>query len=578
MKKKFTRPSMNSGNVMSAIALLVLIVGLVQCFSGALSVGITTDEPIQVRRTESWLSDGYYVPDSFLKDGEPTASAIGSPYVYGPAFAATAHAVNVILGNESTDTVSLSKSAWDVRHLVVALIGAITALAVGLAVWVLTASRRFALWAAAALLAIPIWLGMSFFNPKDIPTAAGYTFFTAGLVLALGRGPDARTSLRRGVAIAVLISTGFFLGPGTRLAMWAPLLASIVTFGALAWARTRFGDATRDPVSLRAVAGGLLVGIAAVVLVYPSAFSDPVRALTHSITDSSNYPSPSTTLTAGRLLSEHPPVWYLPVWAFASLPVLIYLLSLVGGVSALSPGHSEGGASSRLRALARRPDLPVLLVLQQALLLPVLSILAGSSINTGLRQHLYVVPAAAILAGFGAHRLWLRASGNHGRSKWRWRFAAGALCVALVVPMTEQSLLFPYNYTYINPIAGIGGVNDRWETDYWWASSREALSRVPDDVEPACSAQLIPRSSPTSAPDLFPCDSAIYERYLGPFATDRAAAPAPGADQQDLWVIGRKRSGNMVPDFCTSEDNVTRWLRGEDVVMSYVLRCDPTAP
>jgi hypothetical protein len=566
-----------SENVVLAVAILVISVGLVQAGAGAVSVGITTDEPTHVSRTQGWIADGWYVPTFFLVDGEPGANPGSTPYVYGPAFSASAHAVNVVLGNEPTDALADSKDAWAVRHLVAALIGVATAVAVGLAVWALTGSRRFALWGAAALLAIPIWLGMSFFNVKDIPAAAGYTFFTVGLLLALGRTPASPASLKRGAAVAALIAVGIFIGAGTRLALWAPLAASLLTFGVLALVRARFGAARRDPVGLGAVAIGLFAGIGAVVISYPSAFSQPLELLSHSLSDSADFPWTGFTLTAGRLLTENPPWWYLPVWGFASSPVLLFSLAIAGGGAAIwsmAPAAVNGG-SRWLSILARRPELPIILVLQQALLLSLGSVVIGANVYTGLRQHLYILPAIAILAAVGAWRLWehsTRTRGNGSRVKWRRRAAAVGLSAALIIPMAEQSLLFPYNYTYINPIAGIGGVNDRWETDYWWASSREGLARVPAEVLPNCSFKAARQDDPNSRPTLFPCVGPVFAPYTGARTPDPTAAE-PGAG--GAWVISRKRAGNPVPEACRSEDSVTRWLRGENVVMSHVLRCNP---
>ena len=71
-------------------------------------------------------------------------------------------------------------------------------------------------------------------------------------------------------------------------------------------------------------------------------------------------------------------------------------------------------------------------------------------------------------------------------SRWPRRIAATLISAALLIPMFEQTLLFPYNYIYVNPIAGLGGVNGRWETDFWGASSREALSKLPPSAAPYC--------------------------------------------------------------------------------------------
>ena len=46
---------------------------------------------------------------------------------------------------------------------------------------------------------------------------------------------------------------------------------------------------------------------------------------------------------------------------------------------------------------------------------------------------------------------------------------------------------------------------------------------------------------------------------------------APGGE---AWVVGRMRSGGRPPPACEERDNVTRMLRGERLVMAYVLSCD----
>ena len=192
---------------------------------------------------------------------------------------------------------------------------------------------------------------------------------------------------------------------------------------------------------------------------------------------------------------------------------------------------------------------------------------------TGLRQHLYMVPAIAILAGLGGHALWCWA-GALRASASRWA-AAAVLVAALALPAAEQTLLFPYNYAYVSPVAGIGGLNDRWETDYWWASSREGLRRVPAGAEPACSGELVPRGRSPGPVTTYECS---FSEVFSAFYDERGEAAPTGADTDGRrWVLGRKRAGNGVPAGCEVAEEVTRWLRGEDVVMSYVLLCSDGA-
>ena len=163
----------------------------------------------------------------------------------------------------------------------------------------------------------------------------------------------------------------------------------------------RWSGEERDPAADIAVAAGAALGIAAVWAIYPKAFAEPLKLLVHSVSDSAGYPIEIVTLTAGQLLPTNPPFWYLPAWFAASIPILIGGLALVGailGVRALLRSDDEG----RLRAALRRPELGLLLVLQQAVLLPAAAIVGHGVMYDGLRQHLYVVPAIAILAAVGA--------------------------------------------------------------------------------------------------------------------------------------------------------------------------------
>ncbi len=552
--------TLRKADPIAALAIVVLLLGGIQLVAGALATGVTIDEPIQAEEAQSWLDDGWFTRRALVVDGEPgKGKQQNRPYVYGPAFEATAHGLNVAFGNEPSGEISESPAAYDVRHLLSALLAALAVGAVGLAVARLTGSRRFGLWAAAALLAIPAWTGHGFFNPKDIPGGCGYTLVTVSLVLALADAAEGRAGARRSAGIGAMLAGGIFIGAGTRLALIAPFLLSLGVYAALRLGQRRLGRTPGRGGADAAVAAGALAGFAAIAALYPNAASNPLRLLHRSAAGSSGYRWHGFTLTAGRLLPQRPPWYYLPVWVGASCPILLGFLGIGGAV---------GGARSLLRArgrkwrgrLWRRSDLGLVLVLAQALLVPVGSVLTGAVMYDGMRQHLYAMPAVAILAGVGAHRLWIWAGTRRQRGRWR-ATAVATIVVALLVPMAEQALLFPYDYAYVNPIAGIGGVNGRWETDYWFASGPEAGSHIPSGAEADC----------------------LLEYPSWPCSEDQRAeiAEQQGTDVESRWrnarsgswLILRRHNANAPPEGCREVDDVTRWLRGEEVIMSYVLRC-----
>ncbi len=544
------------------VAIAVIAVGAVQLVDGAISTGISFDEKLHVERTYGWLTYGWFVPEPEIAGGIPDPSKGSSPFVYGPAYSALAHAVNVELGNEPIGNVSFSTDAYAVRHLVVAALAALAAAMAGALVWFLTRSWRFGLWATAALLAIPPWLGHGFFNPKDVAAASGYTLATVGLALAIGPGPPSR---RRLIAVSALLAGGIFIGVGTRLALWAPVLAGFVVYAALRVGQRWRGRIEEGWTRDGAVFVGGALGVAAVAAVYPKAVETPRTLLTQAISASADYPTETTTLTAGHLLPSHPPWWYLPAWIGAGTPLLIGALAILGALLALAAlGRLRESGPGSFWGDRRLGLIPVL---QQAAMLPFLAIVGGTTMYDGSRQHLYVFPALAILAGVGAQHAWRWARTRQSRA-WP-TVAAAALSLALAVPMLEQVLLFPYNYAYVNPIAGIGGVNGRWETDYWYTSNREAVRRVPRGVRLRCSDRLeIPLQ-----PDLYPVIGDCREY---PFDDERGDDANPVVEgNRGPWVVSWARGGNEPPPWCEDADNVTRWLRGEEVVMGYVLRCDP---
>jgi len=551
--------TLRKADPIAVVAILVLLLGGVQLVAGALATGVTIDEPIQAEEAQSWLDDGWFTRPALVVDGEPDqGKQRDRPYVYGPAFEATAHGINVVLGNEPNGEISESPAAYDVRHLLSALLAALAVGAVGLAVCRLTGSRRFGLWAAAALLAIPAWTGHGFFNPKDIPGGCGYTLVTVALVLALADAAEGRAGTRRSAGVGAMLAGGIFIGAGTRLALIAPFLLSLGLYAALRLGQRKLGRTPGGGGADAAVAAGALAGFAAIAALYPNAASNPLRLLHRSIAGSSSYRWHGFTLTAGRLLPQRPPWYYLPVWIGASCPIMLGLLGIGGAFAGARSLLGARGRKWRGR-LWQRSDLGLVLVLTQALLIPVGSVLSGAVMYDGMRQHLYVMPAVAILAGVGAQRLWIWAGARRERGRWR-AVAVATVVVALLAPMAEQALLFPYNYAYVNPIAGIDGVNGQWETDYWFASGPEAGSHVPSGARTRCELEY----------PAWPCGKPQLAEVAAEKGTDVAKR---WRGDHGTWMVLRRHDGNAPPKDCREVDDVTRWLRGEEVIMSYVLRC-----
>lgn len=550
--------------------MIVVAFGVVQLFAGAVKVGVTVDEPIHEARMDAWLDTGWYVPGYWQEDGVPDpTTGFSTPYVYGPATALVGHAANVLIGNESRSEVSSSTDAYEVRHLTIALIALLCVAAVGVGTRFLTGSRTVGLWAAAGMLAVPRFTGHAFFNPKDISVATGYTLITVALLFALREDPERPPGKARRIAIAATLAAGIAIAAGTRLSLVLPLLAMPAVYAILRLGQWRFGGVHRDRGTDIAIAAGTVLGYLSIVALYPKVGLKPVTLIAESIGNSADYYYSGHTLTAGSLVSEHAPLWYLPAWVGGTYPLLLGALAVLGAVTGL-------WALARARgALWSRRELGLVLVLQQAVLLPLAAVVGGGILYDGLRQHLYVLPAIAILAGVGAGWLLKRAKSPETSSA-AYPVMVALLSLALLMPMIAQTVLFPYNYTYVNPVAAIGGVNDRWETDYWWASVPEDLSRVPRGVKLRCTSELeTPLTEPGYEVNLDECGGDRFEAGMEERATDVSAGALSGPPA--VWVLARKREASRPPPFCEEADNVTRWMWGEEVTISFVLRCDPVA-
>lgn len=532
--------------LLAALAVVVLAVGTGLALLGAARVGISYDEPVHQARMNNWFEAGWYVPDDhFDTDGSPRPEVEpGRWHAYGAGFSLVGHAVAGLVGAEEWGSTNRSPDAYDARSVAVALIGLLAPAAVGFATAVATGRRLAGWWAAAATLAIPAWTGYSMFAVKDIPVATGWTLVTAGLVAALYRSPGRRRQLLIGLMCAV----GVWFSFGTRPALWVPLAVGVAGFAVLVAVRW---PAVRG--NLLAVVSGLAAGAMAVAAVHYRNAAAPVTWLLSAVQTSADYPWTGTTLTAGELVPEKPPWWYLPAWVGGSMPLLLGALAVLGLVITGVAVFTHRGPGGRVRRRLGSDAAPVLLWGGQALLLPVAATLGNATMYAGLRQHLYVLPALAALAGFTA--AWLLRTWDR-----RW-LATGLLGVALVVPMAEQVPLYPYQYVYKNVLAG--PVTEQWETDLELVSGREALTQVPAGEEAWC--YRFPRRYSLCADN----------PQIGPFLAEQGSArdgPA-GTDPDLVWVIGRRYRGGGPPPLCEERGTVTRWLRGEDVVMSYVLLC-----
>ena len=532
---------------------------------GALEVGVTWDEKTHVLMLETFLREGWNVsPDALLPDGTPDSAYIWGVYVYGPVGELFGHAVAVLAGQEGWSTVSLDAGAYAARHVGTVVIAVAGAAAAGLTVRAVTNSRAFGLIGAVMLMITPLWVGQGMFNIKDIPVASGMAIATFGIVKILAGG--VRRSMWLG---ALTVAAGSVLAAGTRAAVGVPIAAGLAVGCAvlflLALRNDGRGAVKISVQSLSLGLAGLGSAYLILVLIYPKAFANPFVLAWEALVVSARFPFDEPVLTAGVWMEQPPPWTYLPLWFGAQLPLLILVGSLgcIAGWFVMTIRRLFGQQVS----LENRQLAMVAVVVCQMMLMPFVAIMFGSNMYNGTRQFLFVVPAAAVLSTLGVWQLALWVSARGG-SPWRLRALWIAVIVGLVAPVITQIRLFPYSYVGFNASALVTPVTGNWATDYWRASGRELLQRLPPGPE-SCAYEQSRKG------DLHPCST---EPMFAPYLPDRGISAKPGTlGPGEYWMVRENQGITEIPAGCSLHDEITRPLWGQEVIIGQIMRCSSGA-
>lgn len=523
------------------------VYSVAQMLVGAPLTGITIDEGYHLGHLQNFLAGGNYSSES-----------------YGPVAALFAHGVNVVLGNEIAGMPMGTPEAFAGRHIAMAILGALALGASGVAAGVMLRSWRWGIVGASLLGSLPLWVGHSMFNIKDIPVGAGYALVTAGLIVLLAShvrpGP-------RVVGGGALFVVGAVLAMGTRPGMWPALLAGVLV-AALLWLVPMIPRAAVDRV--RAKRGVLYAGVSLVIVFVGAVVSllfltDVGKELFDAVARSLDHPWSKSRRYAGIRVYNRPEAGLVFQILLSQIPVVIGVLFLTGvmvsGVIFVrwllrKPGHQPIATAFPLLAIQVFAPFAALIVFD-----PVL--------YDGIRQILFVLPAVALFATIG---LWatLALALRLFSSRRVAKNVVGVVAVlALLGVAVDQTRLFPFNYTYVNTVAQDSGVEGAWESDYWDGSMKEAIEETVAVGDPITCG--FTHSTFWNISDIrSPCIT------ISPYLPGLAPASESVLNDREFWTIRSQRDLMQYgpPPFnCFPESAVTRNLRFEPVVMSRLYRC-----
>ncbi|MGB0562499.1 MAG: hypothetical protein ACPGVO_11955 [Spirulinaceae cyanobacterium] len=260
----------------------------------------------------------------------------------------------------------------------------------------LLAGMRNAWFAAVVLALMPRFWAHSFFNPKDLPFASLFTLSTALGALLLGAYQRATVPRWGGSAIAFgnassavtprpwlwgwAAGYGVLVGllTGVRIGGWVVL--GFVAIAHLLTGGLRIFHQPRRLVGFYGVMG--LAWALTTIAVHPASWPHPLLWFWQTNRYLSHHPWASPVLFRGDYWqAAELPWYYIPWWVGISVPApwlvatAIGLVLLVVNYRSLTP--TQQGAT--------------ILVLLQAVGLPLAAILAGASVYGGVRQFMFVI-------------------------------------------------------------------------------------------------------------------------------------------------------------------------------------------
>lgn len=218
-------------------------------------------------------------------------------------------------------------------------------------------------------------------------------------------------------------------------------------------------------------------------LTWPALWPDPVEHLIASLEVMGSFSHGSLELFMGRLIPANEIPWRFVPYLMAiqfTLPVMI--LALLGAVTSVVNRSGQRARPVRL-----------LLIAIGWFVVPILvQLMTDTAIYGNFRVLFFSIPPLFLFAAVGMERL-LSPIGS-------FLVTAVAIAVFLLPGVVGIVRLHPYEYIYYNTLAGgTAQASERFETDYWCTSLREAMEHV-NTIAPEGASVAVHRVSGLAKP------------------------------------------------------------------------------
>lgn len=308
-------------------------------------------------------------------------------------------------------------------------------------------------------LTLPVLVGHSFFNTKDIPAAVIYTCVTASALRFLDR-QSSFNYLLIGLAAGSLcnIKVPFFL----------PVVLTVTLLGFLSRHES-------DPYWQLNIVKSTACEISLIIFFWyvltPPAWLNPLEYSLNAFKLFSNFDQGGgcTYLLGHKFClggSNLHTSFYMLGWPLVHLP-LIFLVG-IAAFSITAWNHLQLKVeTSRNDPLFRL----LLLLCLQILIVPSFAIISGGNLYDADRHFLFIYPPLCIVAAIGVGKLWFQPSDRRSKA-FRLLFAS-----LISILMVNNLMLSPYQYIYLNEVSRLFVSHQNTSLDYWGISAREAVQQ-----------------------------------------------------------------------------------------------------
>lgn len=347
---------------------------------------------------------------------------------------------------------------------------------------------QLAFWSVLFLILTPPFYGHLFHNPKDIPFAAMYMVALWALVRFTGALPAIRWHHIFPLGIAVGLALSVRIAGLVLLGYYACLVA---LYFLKKWAAydTRMGwhgfrnavSAQWKPVLKLSAFGVASAALALLVLLvwWPRGQQNVFVASGDTFKNLHVSASEIPLFFRGQFLEAGESPFYYALWMMLIKSPESLLLLLAVALAAVIPQVRTG-----LRGILANLSLPWMVILLGALFPLGYLTVTAPALHNGARHFLFVFPPLCLLAAYGWGWL-LERYPRHGSSRLGWvvRLLIPGL---LLVQAFQMTMLHPYQYVYYNAlIGGPAGSYARYETEYWFTSTKHGIEWLEDYLKDA---------------------------------------------------------------------------------------------